>query len=150
MKHSDERLFWSKVVEDPSGCWLWTGTTQYGYGKFRPARVGGVQQGLVRAHRWAYESMVAEIPDGLALDHLCRRKNCVNPWHLDPVTWGVNNARRPALVGRTVTLSPRCKWGHEFDEENTRIYRGHRVCRACEAAKTRAKRARRRLMVISS
>lgn len=85
----DER-FWSRVVEGPGGCWLWIGyLDKDGYGVFH---LGHSQP--VRAHRWSYEQMVGPIPDGLAIDHLCRIVACVNPYHLDPVTTAVNNERR--------------------------------------------------------
>ena len=35
--------------------------------------------------RVAYELLVSPIPDGHVLDHLCRRRSCVNPKHLEPV-----------------------------------------------------------------
>ncbi len=72
--------FWAKV--DRSGeCWLWTGNVyRDGYGQFY------VERRQVRAHRWAYESEVGPIPEGLVLDHLCRVRLCVRPSHLEPVT----------------------------------------------------------------
>jgi uncharacterized paraquat-inducible protein A len=36
-----------------------------------------------------------------------------------------------------------CQAGHAFDEANTYVYRGKRVCRACKAARKAAKRAAR-------
>lgn len=73
----------------PNNCWLWTGATdQRGYGRFSPGRTE-----KYLAHRWSYEYHRAEIPDGLQIDHLCRVKSCVNPWHLEPVT-AAENMRR--------------------------------------------------------
>lgn len=88
--------FWSKVVEAPADeCWLWVGQRNgHGYGSFWD----GTR--LVRAHRWSYEFMRAEIiPFNLQIDHLCNVRNCVNPYHLEPVTWGVN-AQRAVQRGR--------------------------------------------------
>lgn len=48
----------------------------------------------VKAYRWSYEYHRAPVPDGLQLDHLCRRPQCVNPWHMDPVPPSVNMNRR--------------------------------------------------------
>jgi hypothetical protein len=82
----DERLlprFWARVHHD-DGCWMWTGTLNKGYGMFS---FGGKTR---RAHRFAYEALVGPIPEGLALDHLCRNPACVNPAHLEPVTWREN------------------------------------------------------------
>lgn len=84
--------FWSKAVEAPSGCWLWTAALDRdGYGAWSPHKGQRMP-----AHRWSYEQMIGPIPDGLELDHLCRNAPCVNPYHLDPVTTQVNNARRAA------------------------------------------------------
>jgi len=34
-----------------------------------------------------------EIPKGLVIDHLCNIKKCVNPEHLEAVTYGENTQR---------------------------------------------------------
>lgn len=72
-----------------SGCWIWEGAvTGLGYGKF-------YESGKLRpAHRVAWEIYKGGIPEGLLLDHLCRRKECVNPDHLEPVTVAENTKRR--------------------------------------------------------
>ena len=53
----------------------------------------GKKCGTFIAHRFAYQYMIGPIPDGLELDHLCRNRPCVNPYHLEPVTRAVNHAR---------------------------------------------------------
>jgi len=80
------------LVEPPAGvagrCWLFRGARQSrGYGAMR---VGGV---VTLAHRAVYAAYVGPIPDGLWLDHLCERKRCVNPAHLEPVTPRTNALR---------------------------------------------------------
>ena len=88
----EQRFF--EMVEADGPCWRWTrATAGGGYGVFR---VGGRN---TPAHRWSYEHLIAEVPEGLDLDHLCRNRWCVNPWHLEPVTRAVN-ARRGARWGR--------------------------------------------------
>lgn len=83
----EERVF-AKLKASPGGCWLWHGaTTKAGYGLI------GDGLDLVYVHRWVYQFMVAEIPDGLVLDHLCCTPACANPEHLEPVTRAVNNER---------------------------------------------------------
>ena len=86
-----EVRFWRFVAKTDT-CWLWTGATASGYGLFWDER-------QVRAHRWAYESEVGPIPEGLQLDHLCRVPLCVRPDHLEPVT-GAENMRRMWLARR--------------------------------------------------
>lgn len=69
-------------------CWLWTGAkTGDDYGVIIE---GGRKVG---AHRWLYERLVGPVPEGLDLDHLCRRHDCVNPDHLEPVTHQENIRR---------------------------------------------------------
>lgn len=37
-----------------------------------------------------YEQEVGPIPEGLAIDHLCRQTSCVRPDHLEAVTYAEN------------------------------------------------------------
>jgi len=74
---------------------------------------------MVKAHRWAYETCVGSINDGLQIDHLCRVRECVNPDHLQPVTHAENMRR----ARRT-----HCRRGHELTPEN--VY-WVRACKAC-------------------
>lgn len=80
--------FHARVELHESGCWDWVGARmRAGYGVFSTDGTS------ILAHRWSYEFYVADIPDGLVLDHLCRNRRCVNPWHLEPVTDRVNVLR---------------------------------------------------------
>jgi hypothetical protein len=129
----DPRLidrFWSKVSEDPSGCWLWTAGTTGGYGMFG---MGGRAGRMYRAHRVSYEALVGPIPDGLQIDHLCRVRNCVNPSHLEPVTPEENNSRGESSSAIRARQT-HCIAGHPFDEQNTaHIKQAGRLFRRCQA-----------------
>lgn len=88
--------FWVKFSRDPlTGCWVWTAALDKvtGYGKFH---IGPQTMGY--AHRFSYETLVAPIPAGLDIDHLCRNRACVNPAHLEPVTRQVNLLRGDTLA----------------------------------------------------
>lgn len=114
--------FWAKVLQDDdTGCWIWQASRfpQTGYGAFN------VQGRVVAAHRFAYEDMVAEIPPGLVLDHLCRVRACVNPYHLEPVTDAVNIARGKA-PSHLAKRSGTCQRGHP-----ARYVNGHARCLDC-------------------
>jgi len=108
-----------KVERDPlSGCWVWLGASANGYGCV--TRGGRMR----KAHRHVYELLVGQIPDGLFLDHLCRRPSCVNPEHLEPVTPQVNTARAARLPRPLKTHCPR-------NHLKVRNRQGRLVCRVC-------------------
>ena len=127
---NDTARFWSKVdkTSSPDGCWLWTAAKRpSGYGVFWLRSANR----MVTAHRYAYEISVGPIPDGLHIDHVhargCRSTSCVNPAHLEPVTFDENMRRWSA----TITS---CKNGHPYTPENTYVRKdrpGNRMCKAC-------------------
>lgn len=127
--------FWDRV--DASGpCWIWTGArSTNGYGNWRGRLV----------HRLAYELLVGPIPDGLTIDHLCRVRNCVNPDHLDPVTLAVNLSRSPMHWKNGQSNKTHCRHGHPFDETNTRLYQGERICRTCSSERQARYRANKQI-----
>lgn len=121
-----------------SPCWEWTGCKQpNGYGQFRPDGRRGSKKSS--PHRFAYEVYVGEIPDGYEVDHLCKSRGCCNPSHLEAVTVEENRRRRNAE-------QTHCKYGHKFDEANTRIDpNGRRICRPCISRRVRKHLDRKRV-----
>jgi hypothetical protein len=79
----------------------------------------------------------------MELDHLCKRRDCVNVEHLEPVTrW--ENIRR-SDVGRVNRAKTHCPAGHPYEESNTRYdRRGSRYCLACKRRKRAEWGARKR------
>jgi hypothetical protein len=129
--------FLDKVEIREDGCWEWT-ATKYpsGYGSFFHGARG--RRDYRSAHRVSYEMFVGLIPEGLQLDHLCRRRSCVCPDHLEPVTNAENVRRGYASRG----LPTHCKYGHEFTAENTTHNRaGARVCRICRTERWNGRRS---------
>jgi len=115
------------------GCWLWTASTNGGYGQFT---AGGKNR---RAHRWLWEVVNGPVPKGLELDHLCRTRNCVNPEHLEAVTHHENVLRgecglATAALNRAKTECPR---GHPYSVENTRYQGTGRACITCITRRSR-------------
>jgi hypothetical protein len=78
----------------PQPCWCWIGSrwSRNGYGR---AWDGKKER---QVHRILYEEFIGPIPEGLILDHLCRRRYCVNPWHTEPVTVKENTHRGEAVL----------------------------------------------------
>lgn len=133
--------FWEKV--DASGdCWLWMGGLNTGgYGRFT---LDGRRQ---RAHRVAYALLVAPVPSGLELDHLCRVRHCVNPDHLEPVTRRENLLRGagPAQAGYRQKRKTHCPQGHPYDESNTFVWAARPSERSCiECNRVRAREYQRK------
>lgn len=122
------RLRASYQVNPVTGCWLWTGgTNPEGYGNF------WYLGQTVSAHRAAYYLLVGEVEAELTLDHLCRKRNCVNPSHLEPVTERENILRGVGPAARNAQKT-HCIRGHELVEENLMpgpLRQGHRFCRLC-------------------
>lgn len=132
IKFNSKIVISDELFYNSSPCWQWTAYTLRGHGHFN------IGSGKYLAHRINYFLIKKSIPDGLVLDHLCKNKGCVNPDHLEPVTFG-ENARR----GRTIDANrTHCSYGHEFTQENTYIHKNNRstsgfirACRTCRINK---------------
>ena len=110
-----------------SACWLWPSVDRYGYGLIA---VDGKTQ---LAHRVAFRLFRGPVPDGMQLDHLCRQRNCINAFHLDPVDNDTNCVRGNGFVVANRSKVA-CINGHPFDDANTYSRpRGGRGCRSCNA-----------------
>ena len=125
---------------DLDQCWDWTGSKVRGYGIF-------MWRGRnIAAHRFAFELLRGPVPDGLDLDHLCRRRHCVNPWHLEPVTRRVNLLRGDTIVARQAAQT-HCKHDHPLSGDNLYMEPGtnKRHCRECRSRIDRERAPKRRL-----
>lgn len=76
---------------DLGPCWLWTAGINKGtgYGSFARRHGEGID-----AHRFSYELAHGSIPERHDVHHMCLRRACVNPAHLEAVTRSVNLAER--------------------------------------------------------
>lgn len=147
MRDKLPRRFRAKISGSPSPdeCWQWTGApVANGYGRYfvqKDSRGVSIQP---VAHRYAYETLIGPIPEGLVLDHLCRNRLCVNPAHLEPVTLAENVMRGEGPCAQHARKT-HCIHGHEFTPENTYIHKknGQRHCRECTRIRLRRRYALR-------
>ena len=122
---ASKKRFMSRTIKTSGGCWVWQGATPRGYGRI------SVEGRVVQAHRYSYELFVGPIPAGMTIDHLCRVHGCVNPKHLEPVTFRENVLRgtAPTAINGKKT---HYKYGHSLvDENNLRALKYGRGCREC-------------------
>jgi hypothetical protein len=118
-----ERIF-ARIEISPTGCWLWPGAKNTGYGYIRYNNRG------YAVHRLVYEELVGPIPDNLELDHLCRERSCCCPEHLEPVSHSENVFRGQSSSSRLV-----CQRGHWMLGDNVAWFKRpggrDRRCVAC-------------------
>jgi len=132
-KHLLPQLFIEKLclVDGPlpTQCWMWmAGCDKCGYGRFSDHRR------YLGAHRFSYKILKGNIPDRYELDHLCKNRRCVNPFHTEPVTHTENVTRSDAGIWQREKTH--CPKGHLYDLFNTYYYtdgkyqkRGCLICR---------------------
>jgi len=157
-----EDRFWQHVFPEPnSGCWLWVGYTNKGYGFISTGGYGG---GLKAAHRLSWELHKGPIADGYLVCHRCDVRCCVNPEHLFIGTQ-LDNIRDMYSKGRARNVSyklrgkPRpgrvfqsekthCKSGHPLSGDNLSIAsNGWRNCRACWRVRRAKSQAKKRVAI---
>jgi hypothetical protein len=130
-KNTIERIYALFDLHSLEGCWPWPRSkTHNGYGQ-----VGF--DGKVRlVHKVLYEDIFGPVPNGLQLDHLCRRRSCGNPFHLEAVTLQENVTRGEA--GINMRIKTHCPYGHEYSTQNLiNTSSGFRRCKVCHRDRER-------------
>jgi hypothetical protein len=118
----------SEAKLDPdTGCWLWTGRlTSQGYampGKdFRAAYLDGR---YMNAHRAAWVVLNGD-PVKHDLHHVCERRTCVRPDHLQPIDRRSHLLMTPGNIAAVNAVKTACPHGHAYTPENTYVYVGRR------------------------
>lgn len=144
MTEEQLRRFLGRVAFVPkTSCWAWRGATNAkGYAVFSRT------EGSNFAHRAIHEHFGGSVPEGFTIDHLCRDRGCVNPFHLEAVPHRVNVLRGETLAAANAAKT-HCPAGHEYNEQNSVRYNGNggRQCLLCRKRNMAAYKARQRRQV---
>lgn len=119
---------WHGVGEPTDPCQHWDGQqTALGYGTIT---IWGTTW-LV--HRIVYADHYGTDPGGLTIDHLCNIPACIEPTHLEAVTYA-ENSRRSQNVGGLNALRTHCPAGHPLQPNPYEEKK--RWCKPCNAERS--------------
>lgn len=91
-------------------CWIWQRSINpSGHGRLMIGH--GAQRQAVTAYRHYYEAARGPVPEGRLLHHKCEIPACVNPDHLEPVTFREHQQAHGKLTPETVA-EIRAIWAH--------------------------------------
>ena len=84
-------------------------------------------------YRVAFKLWADSLDPNLCIDHLCRNIRCLNPWHMEQVSLGMNTLRGIGAPAQNARKT-HCKRGHELP-----VYEYHkkRDCRLCAIVRKR-------------
>lgn len=123
-----------------SGCWIWIGSTNKGYGQL-------THEGRhLMAHRASFMAHNPGVPVPRLVCHECDVRECVNPDHLYSGDYLTNRAD---MLDRGRWAHPyaartECFAGHNYEAVGFAIAKdGSRVCRECQRINKRNQRARK-------
>lgn len=83
------RIFKNFYVDKNTGCWIWKKRLNIGGYAICTATKGLSQV----VHKTIFMLFFGEVLKGKQLDHLCRNRKCVNPFHLEVVSTAENVRR---------------------------------------------------------
>lgn len=142
MKSLQQRFDEKYFIEPNTGCWIWTGSLDKGYGKIVVGKTAAGNPRPIPASRLSYELHKGS-PAGRVVCHKCDTPACVNPDHLFLGSYK-DNSRDMVKKGRCKAgwqnkEKTHCSNGHEFTSDNTHIKKdGTRRCKECNRVRARA------------
>jgi hypothetical protein len=138
MRPKDFMRLISNIAPDEKGCWIWIGSEHNaGYGCLKLGRK------YILAHRILYEMFFGAIPEDKEIDHLCRVRKCVNPFHLEAVSHRENVLRGKSLQAENARKT-QCKRGHPLSGDNVVYFKNRpteRQCRICVRIRSERRRS---------
>tara|TARA_R110002020_G_scaffold266483_35_gene481522 strand:+ start:6301 stop:6666 length:366 start_codon:yes stop_codon:yes gene_type:complete len=81
-------------VDAETGCWIWTGATSGSNGRGKDYPRMSLDGATVAVHIAMFVVEHGPVPPRKQIDHICNRRLCVNPDHLEMVTHLRNQRRR--------------------------------------------------------
>ena len=132
------RRFNQGYIIAKNGCWDWQGyVDKTGYAGFL------VNHKRLLVHRFSYEIFNGHIPNGITVDHICKNRKCVNPWHLD-LTTRFENVQRGANKIAQNAGKLNCPQGHSYSGENLYVTKkGFRQCKTCQKIRYRKNQSKK-------
>jgi hypothetical protein len=91
-------------------------------------REGYAFHGSSRSHIVAWVNAHGPIPEGMEVDHLCRRRNCKAVHHLELVTRSENEKRKS---WKYRAKRKQCPKGHDLQVNRVVTSEGGVICRQC-------------------
>lgn len=85
LRYTLAERFWQKVAKTQDGCWVWTANCikdRHGRKRYGLLGAGRRGEGMLYAHRVAWELHHGPVPEGLLVLHRCDNPQCVRPDHL--------------------------------------------------------------------
>jgi len=87
----------------------------------------------VRLHRALYQERHGPIADGMEVEHICRRRNCLLDAHHELLS---RSQQERAKSWRSRARRQRCKAGHDLALNAAVTPEGGRTCRVCTRSET--------------
>lgn len=134
MNQSEIDRFLSLIIKNSdTDCWIWKNSLDVGgYGNFK---IRGL---TYKAHRVSYFYHNGHISTELVIDHSCRNRGCVSPFHLRQVDHRVNALENSINPSYFNSIKEECHVGHEYDSINTKFDKNNnRYCLKCKRASFR-------------
>lgn len=95
---SRRQAIWDKVMKrvvvDVDGCYIWQGPTSGTTGRGRGYARMALDGRTMAVHKVMWVIKNGPVPPKKQLDHICRKRLCVNPDHTEMVTHKQNQKRR--------------------------------------------------------